>query len=425
MRKLSDLVPGGCHTYSKGDRCFPSNAPEYLVKAEGCYVWDNKGNKFIDWAMGLRSVILGHGYKKVEKAVIKALSDGVNFCRPSLLEFNLAELMVEKIPSAEMVKFSKTGSNVTSAAVRLARAYTGKRLVLIAEENPIISGHDWFIGMTPLNDGIPMTTCYDVEKYSYNNLEETLNSRVFYFNDVAAIVLDPATVDITKEKLQYIRDLCTKHGIVFILDEMISGIRYGVGGVQGLLGVTPDLSTFGKALGNGFSVAALCGNRDIMKLGDREHGNVFLLSGTHSAETTGLAAAWATIIEIADKPQILQHVNTVGRILVQNIQKKINTYGLNEHVNIKHIFEGRNPSMSFSSMELKTIFDQHMVECGILMPYIAPSFAHSHEDIEKTLNAVEFSLKMVAKALESKDDLKKFCFDEWVERPVFKRGDKK
>lgn len=427
--KLSDLVPGGCHCYSKGDDCFPYNAPKYLVHGSGCYVQDERGKKYLDWGMGLRSVILGHNYEKVTHSVIEAATDGVNFCRPTRYEWELAELLHGIIPSAEMVKFGKSGSDVTTAAVKLARAYTGKDVVLIASENPFISQHDWFIGSTVLSRGIPDDDNTQFYNFSTIELSEVDIATSYGWDSIAAIVLDPATVPVTWAKLKCIRELCDKHGVVFILDEVISGFRYSIGGVQGLFGVTPDLSTFGKAMGNGFSVSALCGKRDIMKLGDRNHGNVFLLSGTNNAETTGLAAAIATITEIKGNNNILGHVDSIGKFLFERLGKKISAYGLTDHMKVDcfHIGSeptGTNPTLTFGSPIFKTIFDQHMLECGILMPYVSPSYSHVAGDVENTLNAAEYALKMVVRAVDSKHP-EEYLFDGWCEKPVFERYTRK
>jgi len=417
--KLSDLIPAGCSTYSKGDNCFPSNAPKYLVKGDGAYVWDDKGNKFLDMGMGLRSVILGHSYEEVNHAVFDAIMGGVNFTRPNLYEKQLAELMLDIFPWHDMVKFGKSGSDVTSAAVKLARAYTGRDQVMVARENPFISQHDWFINTTTVNGGIPFDS--NLWTYSYDPMD-------FYgynLSDVAAIILDPATVDITKEKLQYIRDLCDKHGCVMILDEIISGFRYGLTGVQGMFGIFPDLSTFGKAMGNGFSISALCGKREIMKLGDRDYGNVFLLSGTYNGETVGLAAAISTITKLYNNNGIFSRIDRIGKKLIKELLKKVEIYGLEEVMtprgfSIDNHLIGSNPSITFSSPEVKTIFDQHMVECNILMPYIAPSYSHTDSDMENVLCAADYSMKMLSQAIKSSGDLVKKCFDGHIEKSVFR-----
>jgi glutamate-1-semialdehyde 2,1-aminomutase len=424
-----DIVPGGSHTYSKSDDCFPANAPKYLVKGEGCCVTDDCGIEYIDWAMGLRSVILGHSYPAVDKAVINAVKAGTNMCRPTLYEEELANLLIDNIPSAEMVKFGKSGSDATSAAIKLARAYTGKFKILVAKENPFISQHDWYIGTKPTNAGIPYAGTYmsNVDAFDYNTMEYRglpLRTAAKHFKDVAAIVLDPSTVDITKEKMQYLRDICTENEIVFILDEIISGFRYGISGVQGIFEVIPDLSTFGKSIANGYSVSALCGKRKIMQLGDRRYGDVFLLSGTYNAETPALAAAIATIKEIS-KGRVTRRINLTGKHLTEQISKTISKYNLDEYINIKSFsidgdIIGSNPMMGFKNMTIKTIFDQCMIEQGIIMPYIAPSFSHTSVKLSRTLEAVTLSVQVVSEAIRD-GNLSSYLIKGWEEKPVFRK----
>lgn len=426
---LDKIIPGGCHTYSKGDDCFPANAPKYLAEGSGCYVMDNYGVEYIDWAMGLRSVILGHSDHHVDEAVIKAVRKGTNMCRPTMYEEELARLLINYIPSAEMVKFGKSGSDATSAAIKLARAYTGKFKILTAIENPFISQHDWYIGTKPTNAGIPYARTYmsnvclfSYDRMTYNNVP--LRTALKHDNDIAAIILDPSTVEITKEKMQHIRDICTENGVVFILDEIISGFRYDVSGVQGIFGVTPDLSTFGKSIANGYSVSALCGKRDIMKLGDRKYGDVFLLSGTYNAEIPALAAAIATIHKLASG-RVGTRINMTGKHLTEKITKLIKEYGLEDYMSIKSFsidgeIIGSNPTMSFKDMTVKTVFDQCMVEQGILMPYIAPSFAHTEDEITRTIIAVEYSIQVLKEAIEH-GELKRYLIDGWEEKPVFRK----
>jgi len=406
-------------TYSRSSDCFPANAPEVFDYCEGCYTFAN-GKKYIDWGMGLRSVILGHAYPAVNDAVHKAIDKGVNFTRCNPYEEELRELMKSLIPCAEQVKFGKNGSDVTSTAVKLARAYTGKHYVLVAQENPFISQHDWFIQTTKTDGGVLYSRYTGVYSYDDMAINGTPIDDVLTNNtDVAAIVLDPATVDITREKLQYIRDLCDKYGIIMILDEVISGFRYDLHGVQGLYGVMPDLATFAKAMGNGYSISALCGKQDIMKLGDREYGNVFLLSGTYFSETTGLAAAIATIKEMQEK-NVNEYIKLSGYEFCFELKELIEKHDMQNHIKFTLASRPYNLQLSFSSMELKTLFDQCMVENGILMPYIAPSFSHTNEDIDKTIEVAEYALNTCRKALDA-GNVNELLINGHSEKPVFRR----
>lgn len=452
-----DLIPGETSPYSKSMDLFPANAPRYILSAKGCILHSTDGREFIDWGMNVRSVILGYAFREIDDNVIDAVRRGIGYTRPSIHEAALAELMCDIIPSAEMVKFGKSGSDATSAAVKLARAYTGRELVLVAKENPFISQHDWFIGKTPVYDGIITSDEYGTliaNEYSYDNLFVKDYPKSFHFdishifakpyeniekstsdditelefhcanryNKPAAIILDPSTVDITKEKLQYIRDICNKYGVVMIMDEIISGFRYGTKGVQGMFGITPDLSTFGKSMGNGYSISALCGKREIMELGDRDKGNVFLLSGTYFGETTGLAAATATINYLQKHP-VTEYIKSIGSILCAKLKDTIAYHDMGDFVSVNDTFP-QNPSIVWKDIKLKTLFDQFMVERGILMPYIAPSYSHTPEHIANTACAADYALgRLRAYTSLGIDDkrISEALMNGHCEKPVFRR----
>lgn len=426
-------------TYSRSDDCFPANAPRVFQSAKGCRVTADDGREFIDWGCALRSVLLGYCYPAVDEAVKKAIDKGISFTRSNPYEEELKELLKSIIPCAEVCKFGKNGSDATSAAIRLARAYTGKSYVLIAKECPFFSQHSWFIGKTDVNSGIRTGEYIQTKHFSYNDMAIDGYDIGAWLNvehkDVAAIILDPSTVDITKEKLQYIRDLCDKYEIIMILDEVISGFRYSLNSVQGLYGVTPDLCTLGKAMGNGYSISALCGKKELFDLGLREKGNVFLLSGTYFSETTGLAASIATIKELIEwrvfdfmgdslKPSIItahERLRATGNAIIAWTKEYINNYGLSACVSI-----GGHPTcpmMKWNDLRLKTVFDWKNIEQNILMPYIAPSLSISKEDLYNTIEAIKVSFEYVKSALDV--DLDRFidanCAGH-VQKTVFRRS---
>ena len=400
-------------TYSRSDDCFPNNAPRIFRSGSGCHVTAEDGREFIDYGMGLRSVILGHAYPKVNEAVKKAIDNGVNFTRSNPYEGELKELIKSIIPCAEEVKFGKNGSDATSGAIKLARAYTGKDIILIASENAFYSQHDWFIGSTPVDGGIPWEEKSNTDKYSYNDmtagkfkLSPMHIEKFIGQNDIAAIILDPSTVDITEEKLQYIRDLCDKYKIIMILDEVISCFRYDISGVQGMFGVKPDLCTLGKAMGNGFSISALCGRKDLFDLGLRGKGNVFLMSGTYFSETTGLAASIATIKELQDK-NVPEYLWKLGQDFSDKLRRAIYKAKMDKYMQIND-WMPCNPSIQyatyddkFTPLELKTLFDQEIIKQGILMPYISLSYSHTDKEVSQTIEAAEMALATCKKAIDN------------------------
>ena len=304
QQRLLKSIPGGAHTYSRGYDQFPSNAPEILTKGKGAYSYDQKGKKYLDYGMALRAVNIGYSEKDINNAAIKEINNGNNLTRPSSIELEAAELLIREIDSVDMVKFTKNGSTAVSAAVKLARAYTGKDLVARCSQHPFFSYDDWFIGSTDIKKGIPKDIQKLTKHFNYNDIKSLKKLIKSCPNKIACVVLEPAThvcpattnstgdccgkikcersVKNTKKNyLTEVQDLCKKHGIVFILDEMITGFRWSMKGAQHLYGVSPDLCTFGKAMANGFSVSCVAGKRKIMQLGSIEFTGkerTFLLS---------------------------------------------------------------------------------------------------------------------------------------------------
>ncbi|NCN21890.1 glutamate-1-semialdehyde 2,1-aminomutase, partial [Candidatus Falkowbacteria bacterium] len=329
LRKKSHAcIPGGAHTYSKGDDQFPKLSPGFICKGEGAYVWDVDGNKFIDWGMGLRSTTLGHGYKRVVDAVLEQISFGANFTRPSHLEVEFAELLVNIIPCADMVKFAKNGSTVTTAAVKLSRAYTGRDLVAICADHAFYSYDDWFIGSTVMDAGVPQAIKDLTVKFNYNDIESVENLFKKYPNEISCVILEPATeIEPKNNFLNKLRSLCDAYGVVLIFDEMITGFRWHIKGAQYVYNVFPDLATYGKGIANGFSVGVLAGKKDIMNLGGingTDHERVFLISTTHGAENHSLAAAIASLRELQEKnvPKYLAKIGASLRKELNDIHKK-------------------------------------------------------------------------------------------------------
>lgn len=427
--KLHNLIPAGGHTYSKGDDQFPSNAPRALSKGQGSHVWDIDGNEYVDWGMGLRSVILGHCYPAVTEAAKSALNIGANFCRPHLLELELAELITKIIPSAQMVKFAKNGSDTTTAAVKLARAYTKRDKVAFCKEHPFFSIDDWFIGTTVVNAGIPASCSQLSVPFHYNDLDSLKNLFEANPDQIACVIMEATTGTPPKDDfLKKAIDLAHKHGAVFIMDEIITGFRYDVGGAQKYFGVTPDISTFGKAMANGFSVSAIVGKREIMELGGLKHDKerVFLLSTTHGAEVHGLAAAKATIEELKSK-DALKKVWATGKMLKDGINRISAENSMEKYIKVTGYDCSPVPMFvddaGATDFKLKTYVMQEIFkQGGILFPgYTAISYSHSEEDVKKTLAVFEVAIKKAKQAKAS--GLDKLIEGEIV-KPVFRRYNK-
>ncbi|HQS67281.1 MAG TPA: glutamate-1-semialdehyde 2,1-aminomutase [Sulfuricurvum sp.] len=421
-KKAASLIPGGAHTYSKGDDQFPQLSPHSIVKGKGARIWDVDGNEFVDWGMGLTSVILGHAYDPIVEVIKKELDNGVNFIRPSFIEAELAEQISMQIPSAQMVKFAKNGSNATTSAVKLSRAYTGKEVVLRCIDQPFFSIDDWFIGDTDISSGVTEETKSNTKHFKYNDIENLKN--VIELNKekgIACLIIEPAATEEPNEGyLQAIRDLCTREHIVLIFDEVVSGFRFHPKGAQYLYGVTPDLSTFGKAMANGYSISALVGKKEIMELGGLEHNKerVFLLSTTYGGEPHHLRAAQKTI-EILNQNNyaVTKHIWDTGKKIKDAFNALARQFELTEFVNISGI--DCRPYFYFKDNYMRTLFQQEMIKQGILMQGIVPSFSHRESEVSQTIEAFEKALNVLQYAIET-NKVEKLLIGNPI-KPVFRK----
>jgi glutamate-1-semialdehyde 2,1-aminomutase len=407
LRKRShEIIPGGAHTYAKGDDQYPEKSPGFLIRGEGSHVWDMDGNEFIEYGMGLRSVTLGHGYKSVVDAAYRQMQMGTNFTRPSPIEVECAEKLSSFIKSAEMVKFGKNGSDATSAAVKLARAYTGRDLIAICEEHPFFSVDDWFIGSTEMPGGIPQAVQAMTVKFHYNDIGSVETLFAQYPGQIACLVMEAErTEPPIGNFLQRTIDLCHQHGALFVLDEIITGFRWDLGGAQNIYNIQPDLSAFGKAMANGFSISALVGKKEYMEAGGIYHNRerVFLLSLTYGAETHSLAAALETM-RIYEKYPVIEHLHRQGERLITGINQAVDANHLQGYFGVDGracnlIYytrdENKQPSQAF-----RTLFLQEIIKEGIIAPSLVVSYSHSDQDIDKTIDAIANALQIYAKALD-------------------------
>lgn len=423
--RLLRAIPGGAHTYSRGFDQYPSNAPQILKRGDGAYVFDSDENKFLDYGMALRAVNIGYANEQIANAAIKQIKFGNNLTRPSMIELEAAEMLINLIDSVDMVKFTKNGSTATTAAVKLARAYTGKSMVARCAEHPFFSYDDWFIGSTELTLGILDETIKNTKTFHYNDLQSLQNLFDMYPNKFACVILEPATLEHPKDDfLQKVRDLCHKNGAVFILDEMITGFRWHLKGAQYYYNVKPDICTFGKAMANGFSVAAVAGKREIMELGSIEfqgRERLFLLSTTHGAEMSGLGAFVATM-RFMQENDVVGHMWQYGKRLVLAMNALAKEY----EVQNSFITGGIECSPYFltldkdgkNSMQLRTLFLQEMIKNGVLMPCLAFSYSHTEQELELTKKALKNTFEIYKKALN--EGYEKYLVGDVV-KPVFRK----
>ena len=426
--RLHKVIPGGAHTYSRGDDQFPANAPDILVSGKGAYVTAPDGRTLLDYGMGLRAVTLGYANERVNRAALRGMELGVGLTRASVTELEAAERLVSLIDGAEMVKFAKNGSNVTTAAAKVARAFTGRTYICVPRQHPFFSFDDWFIGATALKRGIPSAHHDTTLLFDYGNLASLQELFEAHPGQIAGVMLEPATTvgpcgecpnasllmppscaacpSRSSNFLVQVETLCRRDGALFILDEMITGFRWHLKGAQHLFGVTPDLTTFGKGMANGFAVAALVGKREVMEVGAINRPGqerTFLMSTTHGGEMASLAAFLETVA-ICEECEVVDHLWRYGAELMKGLQT------LAREAGVAHAFEMQGNAISMNyvtyakdgspSLPMRTLFSQEMIRHGVLIPWIAPCFAHGDVELERTLEAARKALVIYAQALD-------------------------
>jgi glutamate-1-semialdehyde 2,1-aminomutase len=407
--QVHDLIPGGAHTYSKGDDQFPFNAPAAIVRGKGARVWDLDGNEFIDCSMGLTSVCIGHGYEPVAQAVCDAAFQGTNFQRPATIELEAAKIFLETVQSGDMVKFAKNGSTVTTAAVKLARAFTGRNRVAIAKEHNFFSFDDWFISTTPCDFGIPAQVRSMTATFSYNNYASVEALLADNNHDIACLIMEPVKFDPPVDDfLHKVAALCKDRGVLLILDEMVSGFKWSLQGAHNYFGVKPDMSTWGKGIANGFSACALTGRADIMELGGiRREGEdkLFLISSTHGAETTGLAAMIATI-KAYKQNNMIESNWARGEALKLRLEQIVRKHGLESTLQLLgypclFVLVCRN-SAGAPDDAYRTLMMQEMIARGVLFQgMFYPTWSHQQSEMDHLAMAFDESCAAYRKAIDA------------------------
>jgi glutamate-1-semialdehyde aminotransferase len=424
--KIHNLIPGGAHTYSKGDDQFPILSPAAITHGEGCHVWDVDGNKYIECLSGLASVSLGHAYKPVLDRVIQELHKGNNFSRPSILEAEIAERFLDLVKVHDMIKFAKNGSVVTTAAVKLARAYTGKKIVARPIDHPFYSYDDWFIGSTDVKSGIPTDIQALTVTYQSDNMQSLIDLFDTYPNQIACVISEPEKFNVLPDN--YLRDaidLAHKNGALWIMDEMITGYKTDFPGSMKKYNVVPDMATWGKGIANGFSFCCLTGKKEVMELGGiRNVGSekLFLISTTHGGETSSIAAALATIDEF-EKHDVVNYNQRLGQLFIDKSKAVIASHGL--QLSIKNIQFNWHASLGYfdnegnNSFGLRTLFHQEMIKRGILFQGVfCPHFGHTEKDVNHIIDAIDDSCIVYKKGLDEGFD--KYLIGEPI-KPVFRK----
>ena len=432
--KIHNLIPGGAHTYSKGDDQFPERSPAAIAYGKGSHIWDIDGNEYLDCSMGLTSVSLGHAYEPVVNKVKEALDKGVNFQRPSYLEMEMAEKFLSLVPQHEMIKFAKNGSIVTTAAVKIARAYTGRKLVAFPGDHPFYSYDDWFIGKTDCKLGVPDEITQLSVTFKSCNIDSLRELFDRYPGQIACVIIEPersacgngcsCSIGVN-EYLQQAIKMTHANGALLIIDEMITGFKTALPGSITKYGIAPDMATWGKGIANGFSFCALTGKKEIMELGGiRSKGmeKVFLISTTHGGETHALAAGLATINEFLTK-DVITHNHKIGDYLIERCNSVISKNDLAKHVqlipaNWMTLFIFKNKKEEISS-GLRTFAMQEMIRRGVLFQgAFVPCYAHTFEDVDYFVEAFDQTMILYLNALQ--DGFEKYLVGEPA-KPVFRR----
>lgn len=414
LARAQKTIPLGAQTFSKSITQFPLGiSPFFADRAQGSHLWDVDGNEYVDFINGLASVTLGYADPDINKAVASQLEKGVTFTLSSPLEAEVAEKIVSMVPSAEMVRFGKNGSDTTSAAIRIARASTGRSHVLVCGYH---GWQDWYIGSTTRNLGVPKETQELTHLFKYNDIE-SLTSLLNQY-DVAAVILEPCNYEMPRDNfLEKVKAETQKAGAVLVFDETITGFRYGKGGAQEYFGVTPDLSTFGKGLANGFPLSAVVGKKDLMKLMEE-----IFFSTTFAGETVSLAAANVVLDKINTQP-ILETMAAQGEKVLKRTNDLISKHGLGETISLSGhpvwTFLHFKDTPSESLWTVRTFFMQEMFASGILsFGTHNMNYCHSDDDVDFLMKAYEGFFQKLSPAI-AKGDIHTHLKSEAL-KPLFK-----
>ncbi len=411
------VSPLAAQTYSKSYRYYSRGfAPSYMDHGEGCYIYDVDGNKFIDYVCALGPITVGYNEPSVNEAVIKQVNKFASGSLQSELEVELAEKICEIIPCAEMVRFVKNGGDATTAAIRLARAYTGRDIVLMSGYHGM---HDWSIGASANHKGVPDVVQKLTVNFEYNNLadfEEKLQK-----HSVAAVILEPIQSNgPANGYLQSVKDLTHKYGAILIFDEVVSGFRYALGGAQEMFGVSPDLVSFGKGMANGYAISAVAGKKELMQ--QIEEG-VFV-STTFGGDSISMAASLATI-KILEQPGYYDHITKIGTIQRDGVAALIKKYGLDDVISMTGLPAHAGPSFEghgkLDYLDVQSVYSQTMLQNGIFVfAFYNLNGSHTEKEAEQYLNATDQAFALIRKAVDA-DSLEGILTGGKV-NPVFKRS---
>lgn len=403
------VTPGGSQTLSRAVSMWgEGSAPAFAQRAKGAHLWDVDGHRYVDWLLGLGSVILGHAHPEVDEAVIQRIRDGSHPTLSTRLEADVAELLCEAVPCAESVRFVKTGSEAAEAAVRIARSFTGRDMIVLSG---YFSWHSWYAATKIKHPGVPVVLETLAHAFPYNDLEALEGELQAHEGRVAAVMLEPTLYEAPQPGfLEGVRLLANTHGALLIFDEVVTGFRWANGGAQEYFGVVPDLATFGKAMGNGYPIAAVCGRRDVMD------PHALVVSSTFGGEGVGLAAAKA-VLEIYRREDVIGHLWRIGAEFAQRTTALL--------TGLPFVVDGYpcKPRLKCTDDDperarlLMSLVLQQAAARGVLLHLSGESisYAHGETELDQTDAALRDVFALVREALEDGKIRKRLIGDPYEE----------
>ena len=394
-RRAEVVIPLGTQTLSKSPTQFVQGAlPIYLERGSGAHVWDVDGTEWLDYPMALGPIILGYCEPVVDAAIREQLEKGITFTLMHPLEVEVAERIVAMCPGVEAVRFGKSGSDAMAGAVRAARAVTGRDHVLVAGYH---GWQDWYIGTTTRDAGVPPAVAALTSTFPFNDLDALERELVARSGSVAAVIVEPAAVDAPEpDYLAGLIDLAHHHGALSIFDEIITGFRLAPGGARQRYGVEPDLSCYGKALGNGMPISAIAGRWSTMRMFE----DIFF-SGTHGGEALALAAARAVLDTVADGT-VLDAIEHRGASLQSHLASCVVQHGVEDRVRVSGepqrsvITFHDDPQLVTKSFVQQTFADHRILFNGSM--FICAR--HDDDDIERTIAAFDEACRTISSAAD-------------------------
>ncbi len=387
-------IPLASQTYSKSHKVhFKKISPLFLKKGDGCYVWDEDNNKYIDFICALLPIIIGYNNKEVNNSIVKQLKKGISFSLPTKIETELSKVLCRLIPSAEMVRFGKNGSDVTAAAIRLARAHTKRDKIIFCGYH---GWHDWYIGKTEMSIGVPDKVKSLTKSFKYNDIKSLEKILKKNPKSYAAVIMEPVyNIEPKKNFLKRVKNLTKKYGCLLIFDEIVTGFRVHLKGAQHYYGVKPDISCFGKAMANGMPISAIVGKKNIMKNFDK-----IFFSTTFGGETLSIVAALTTI-NFLKKKNVINKIKKFSLNLTKEIRKIIIKLNLNKIFIIEGVWW--RPAFGVCKgidREYLQILRKNLIKNKLLIGN-SFNFCYAHTNIKthkQILKKVEKALKVTSKS---------------------------